>query len=370
MKKIVMGIAAVAMAASVFAADVSAKVHFEGKLFNYDGKNVSAMNIDKPAGQNYNPILSLSAGDDVAGASFVVYNNAPAVEAAAKVKVDTTGLEGDAKKTAEAAGKAAQEAMDKQMGIEGKSTSTYIADTAKYQIWFKPIDNVKFIFGHQGFNLNQEQIEWWRSDSGVESQGYGINYSADGLSIDVALLPGWGKNWMTKDDGKDIAIGSTNVKVQYSADFGTVSAGLYASDTFKTLKFGAGYNNNIEGIYFFANVLGYVASEKFNKVRVEAFAKGSVDALGWAVFIPVDIDPNAKSDAAKVGIVAKGTYQLEACQAYLYINDGNVLAKDFSMTVKPGLTGSVGAASWEVAVEMGIAKTFTVGVPVAFNFGW
>ena len=313
MKKIVGIIAAVAMiATSVFAADITAKVRLDGELFNYAG-SVSGVKINHNAGEAHNPLLAWSYGDDKSGANGKVWTIDPAMNV-------TSG---------------------------------------EFKIWFSPIDNVKLIFGHQDFNLNQEQLQWWRSQSGsAGGQGYGVNYSADGFSFDLLLAGGWGNNWLNGS-----AIGATNVKIQYGADFGTIAAILVAQDTFKDIKFGVGYNNNFDGLFMFVNVLGFVKSS-FEKVRVEAFAKGNVDSFGWAAWIPFDF--TIAGSKAAVGANVKFTFN----QFYLDIQDDNFLADSFAMTIKPGMTGSVGKAGYEVAISFGIGSSVTVAVPVNFTVEW
>ena len=143
-----------------------------------------------------------------------------------------------------------------------------------------------------------------------------------------------------------------------------------AKDTFKTLKFGAGYKNTFSGITVFENVLGYVGNEKFTKVRSETFASGNVDALSWAVWLPVDINLGDKVTVG-VGTIAKATYNAGPCSIYLYLEAAdwlaNNLAKGSAITVKPGVTGNVGTMSYEVAVETKINDPFSLSVPVSFT---
>ena len=73
MKKIVGILAAAAIATSVFAADVSAKVQLEGNLFKFNAdKSISAFDIGKPSAQTWNPIFDLAVSNDKAGAKFRV----------------------------------------------------------------------------------------------------------------------------------------------------------------------------------------------------------------------------------------------------------------------------------------------------------
>ena len=336
MKKIV-GIfaAAAVLATSVFAADISAKVQLEGNLFKYNAdKSMSALDIAKPSDQAWNPIFNTSVSNDEAGAEFCVYT-------------------GNWEK-------------------EGGWNNAWAIGATNFKIWFKPADSIKLIFGHNAFNLNQEHITWSKTDSGVDSKGYSLNYAANGISIDLGLLPGWGNGeaWMKKADGGDVEIGTTAFKFQYGADFGTVNAILVANSTFKELKFGAGYANNFSGINMFANVLGYM-NDGFNKVRIELYAEGNADALAWKVFPTCNI--NLKGDVTvEPGLLARIDYNFGAANFYLYIEDANLtkIMKGSTLTIKPGLSGNIGGAGWDVALQFNVDDPISIAVPVVFSMGW
>jgi len=335
MKKIV-GIfaAAAVLATSVFAADISAKVQLEGNLFKFGtDKSISMFDIDKPSDQHWNPVFNITTSTDNAGAEFVVY----------------TGT----------------------LGSNGSWNKAFENGSNRFKIWMSPADGFKLIFGLNGFNLNQEHINWSKSDSGVEDYGYSLNYSANGLSIDFGVLPGWQTAWMSKADGGDVAIGKTGFKFQYGADFGTVNAILVAENTFKTLKFGAGYANNFSGINIFANVLGYMADSNFNKLRAEIYAEGNADALAWKVFPVIEFSPNA-DDKVEALLYARIDYNFGAANFYLYIEDEGLtkIMKGKPLVVKPGLSGNIGGAGWDVALKFDIDEKVGVSVPVVFNMAW
>ena len=72
-----------------------------------------------------------------------------------------------------------------------------------------------------------------------------------------------------------------------------------------------------------------------------------------------------------VGTIAKATYNVGPCNIYLYLETANWLAdnlaKGSEIIVKPGVTGNVGAMSYEVAVETKINDPFSLSVPVSFT---
>ena len=73
MKKIVGILAAAAVAASAFAADVSAGVRLNGSLFNYNAaqKKMGALSLGHE-NQNYHLPISFSVSDENAGATLLL----------------------------------------------------------------------------------------------------------------------------------------------------------------------------------------------------------------------------------------------------------------------------------------------------------
>ena len=331
MKKIVGILAGAAvLASSVFAADISAKVRLEGSLFKFNAdKSMSAMEIEHAAPQHWNPVLSTSVNGDVAGAEVSFY------------------------------------AGTLEEGIGGWN-KYYTIGAKTYKIWFSPMDGLKINLGNVGTNLNQEMIDWSNTDSGVDSEGYGLAFNKDAIGIDLILCPGWGNNWMNKADGGDLEIGTTYFKFNYNGgDIGTINAMLRANATFKDLAFGVGYKNTFSGITVFENVLGYM-NNGFNKVRSETYAQQSIDAFTWQLWVPVDF--TIEGSKVAVGTIAKLSYALDACTAYLYVKSGNWLADSLGVEIKPGVTGSVGAMGWEVAADVNVAGSdVSFNVPVNFT---
>jgi hypothetical protein len=319
MKKIIGILLAGAMLTSAFAADFSAQVKMKGSLLNYNGNDFQVFKMGTDNGADYNQLLSTSVTADKAGAELKFWLNGNAV----------------------------------------------VTDTSKFKIWIQPMDMLKITFGQNGFNLNQESIDWWRSDSGIDSFGYSVNVAMNGFALDFMMAPGYNNFWF---NGKEVA--STALKAEYAADFGKINAILVANANFKDIKFGAGYANNFGGIDMWANVLGYV-NDGFNKLRVELFGKGNVDAFSWAAFVPVDINIPGKVTVA-AGLVAKVSYQLDACGVDLYINKGDVTkwGTGTSIQVRPGVRFNVGSASMEIQADMNIGDTFTLDVPLMCNLSW
>ena len=353
--------AAAILATSVFAADISAKVQLEGKLFNYDGTSeaMSMFMLDKPGSQNWNPIFNTSVNGDKAGAEFCVYTG------------NTTNAGMDVKKDGASVGSTSLNF--------GWNNGKMVAAKG-FKIWMSPADGFKLIFGSNDFNLNQEHITWSKTDSGIGGDfGYSLSYNSNGIGIDLMLNPGWDNAaWMSKAKNGDPALMPMGFKFTYGADFGTINFLLKAADgadkdgknkNFNDLKFGLGYANNFDGINIFANFLGYMQND-FNKIRVELYAEGNADALAWKVFPTVNYDLKAKKDNLAVGLVARLDYALDGFGAYLYVESANFLADPFAITIKPGVSGNLSGAGWDVALQLDIAKKTNISVPVSFNYGW
>ena len=351
MKKIVGILTAAAIATSVFAADISAKVQLEGNLFKYntDG-SMSALDIAKPGAQSWNPIFNVSVNGDNAGAEFCVATG------------DFMG----------------------KIAYWQKGYDTYASN---FKIWMSPIDGLKLTFGHNGFNLNQEHINYSKSDSGLDELfGYSLGFAKDGLSFDVMLVnpiddskvdnaPSSYKMtinpWMSMGTDNKVIIRDTAFKFQYGADFGTVNAILVAKDTFKDLKFGAAYANNFSGVNMFLNVLGYMSNSKFNKLRAELYGEGNVDALAWKLFPVIEFSPDA-ADKVEALIYARVDYALDGFGIYLYVEDEGLtkIMNGKPLVIKPGFKGNIGAASWDVAFKIDVDKKTAFSVPVVFSYAW
>ena len=238
MKKIVGIIAAVAMAASVFAVDFSAGFQLKGNLFQYDeADGARALNLNTSNSKDDKPFVFSVSGDRAGG----------------QLKLFTS---------------------------EGKTANDAVEfDAQALNIWFKPFDAVRVDLGNTDFGLNCEQITWWKGKLfGTDDWGFKATYSADALEIALFLSA---KNASWFDSGRDAAyqaaydaylepianpddtdkanavlagnaardnakaaLAEMALKFGYNADFGNISAIFDATNTFKTLKFGAGYKGS------------------------------------------------------------------------------------------------------------------------------
>lgn len=360
MKKIIGMIAAAAtIATSVFAADVSAKVKVDGSLFNFnaDGNKINALTI-KHNSEDWNPDMSFSVSGDQAGASMKFWYGG-----------DETAAKAESNKFNTVAG--------------------------AYSIWFKPFDMLKVTVGQYGTNLNQETIDWSHTESGIDTQGYALDLDVSGFFATVFFAPGWQKSWFTTAENVDATVNQLYAKLGYGADFGRVQ-GMFKLVDNNNIWFGAAYDNTFGSVKMFVNALAGIGTKTVKVgdedvtplfVRGEAFASTSFDALGISAFIAggyfgkADVgglDGGAWRVAAKgydgkhkdkvyLGATLKLTYSLGSITPYIYIKDANFLAENFSMIIKPGVTGNLGAMSWEAAVEFTAQEKIVIDVPVSFT---
>lgn len=362
MKKIVgIAVAAAMLASSIFAADVAAKVALGGSLFNYDSSTnkVGMFSVAHKA-ENWNPDLSFSVTGDNAGASFKMYS----------ADFGTSGL---------------------LTGVTDSSywrmSNTFLEAAMAYQIWLKPVDVLKITVGQIGTNLNQEQIDYGNSKTGLDSYGYGLGINTNGFALDVFLAPGWSTASNTNNYwlniGSDATVAETYAIAKYSADFGTIGAYLDAKETFKYMEFGAGFAGSADAISYFVQAIGYVnatedgkyaANKGFSLASLEAFAKGSVNAFSWAVFAKPTINiyqfSNSSAtinDQLDVFATAKVSYALDGVTPFLYVKVADCVTNSFAINVKPGINGSVGAAWWEIGVDMNFGTTTTIDVPLSLS---
>ncbi len=350
MKKIVGILAAAAVATSVFAADVSASTKINGKLFSYDNAKTFTLFTENNDSHDYaNPNITFSVSDDKAGAT---------------VKLSTDGKDKAVKMT----------------------TQT---------IWFKPVDAFKVTVGNFDVALNKEQIKWTESVTGLGGNGFLFSVNVEGFGLDLGLSKANGVDWLTKKDGEDDpAIFAFFLKAGYSADFGNIGAfvefnrctrdkswaghdylftGYYRDGVFTPeagfapkdgaiadILFGAGYNNNFDGVNLAVNVNGYMA-DKFEWVRPEIYVSGSADAFGYAAFVAptifMDSDyKDAIDQAAACQVLAKVSYKLDAATVYARFDDVDVLAKKFTSEIRIGAEGSVGAMGYNVWFQINTGK--------------
>ncbi|WP_022931132.1 hypothetical protein [Treponema bryantii] len=367
MKKIV-GIfaAAAVLATSVFAADLTAGVRLEGDLFNYNGTSESAKALMlKNANHFWQAPLTLTISDDRAGGTFKFTDN-----------------------------------------------ESNAFETGKWAIWFKPMDMLKVNLGTIDKSMNVETIDYGGRLINYDSFGASLDVNVDAFSMTFSVVSGNGTYWF--QDGKtlkaaaakkakeeaeakakeeykskaeieeagkkaeaavngaadpDASVGEFNFYAQYSADFGTISAMFDAKNTFKDLAIGAGYKNTFDPLTIFADVAFYKGADDVNGLGVDADVVFAQDALNAQAYVQWKANNLEKIEKGTMDLLAlaKVSYTLDAGTVYLYFKDADLMADDFSCTIKPGFTSKVSIMDYEIAVKFDIAKKVDISVPVNFK---
>ena len=353
MKKIVGIIGAALLASSIFAVDFSAGVRLQGSLFNFNDGAVTIFE-EHHENQFYHKPISFAISSDRAGGQLKL--------------TDVT---------------AAQVPLKNK---DNQEVSPVITDA--WSIWFKPVDALKITVGRWSTNLNQEHIGWCNTDSGIETDGYALSLGLDSFSWDLFLASGDGKWFVTIPKEGDAAVAELYTKFQFGADFGTVNAMFNAINTFKDFRFGAGLNLAGLPVGLWFNVIGIYAAEDFQRIRVEADVSGNVDSLGYELFLAGGYNMATNVGAANaftgvegwhvggtygiaepeafVGFYAKLSFPIGNLGGFVELKDGNVLAKDFNMTINPGFTANVGGCEIKAGINLTAAKKVVVDVPVEF----
>lgn len=379
MKKIVMGIAAVACAATMFAADISAQLQIDGDLLNYSKDGTKALKVkdyDPSGSSDY--LWKLSVNGDKAGAEIWSWN-----------------LDGS---------------------VSEKS------------IWLKPIDSLKLTVGNMTvYSCWNPQFGWWAKNLAFEKYGVKAEYTNGSLGVEAAIsIPmvenekkeeergywfdnsqadGWNKVsdfivsatyaldagkaqvWVGKGagvhphgftgwDASDLGFGAVwgncphmqnGYFVDVAATFvnGPISetqSNLWADPAEAERDDGFAFEKLVSQIYgqYFTNGFG---AQLINVVKFTPASMIRGENTGWAW--------QKAAAEFKYGFEAKLSYAIGAYTPYLQINGYDIMDK--KLTLDLGTTTSVGACAIDAKVEMPInfadyAFSFSVPVQVSLTF--
>jgi hypothetical protein len=377
MKKIVGIIAAVAMAASVFAVDFSAGFQLKGNLFSYSDDGVKALDLNTGNSKDDKPFI-FSVNGDRAGGQLKLFTN-EAVTANDAVEFDAQAL----------------------------------------NIWFKPFDGLRIDLGNSDFGLNCEQITWWRGKLyGTDDWGFKATYNKDAFEValflsaknapffantvtiagdnaykaayDAALAgitdPTEAQINAAKAAGdaakalalaagdKESLMGEMALKLGYNADFGNISAIFDATSKFDVLKFGAGYKGSFGASSIFADVLFTKAAA--NGLGFDVDYKYSADALTIELYAGIIAgDISNFSDTMIVPLMAKVNYSLNGGALYAKFVSNDVTHTDVKVDgykateIEAGYDGNLGAIAYNVALNYNMGdKVFAVPFWVRLSF--
>ena len=334
MKKIITGIAALAMLTSVFAVDFTAGFQLKGEVFSFDGasKDVGVFKLSHENTKDDKPFI-FSVSSEKAGGTLKFYDDAT-----------------------------------------GDIVANY------WNIWFKPLDMLKIDLGNHDTKLNCESITWWMGKVlGTSDWGIKATFSFDALSISAMLNAANGAYWASKPNKGDFSLGETALYASYGADFGTISALFVAKDTFKNIAIGAGYKNTFGSITMFADAaFNYVdkkADAYKNNTRsnlaVDADVKYAQDALSAEAYVKwtaSDIE-NIKKDTMDIMLQAKVGYNVSGGTVYVKFVDKDVLnfLKESNLdTLELGFDGYMGAMSYNIAAKVSSTWAGKINFSVPF----
>ena len=337
MKKIVMGIAAVAMAASMFAADVSGRVKMDTKVFNtaakeYDKdaiKDASAHKVfSRPASMGWdedNTFLKFAASTENSGAELWLQDE-------------------DAK-------------------------------FAQYSIWFKPVDALKVtigdIFVQDGV---RGTFAWWDYSVWYKHQNailVNANVGPVALEVACADLIDWDKKgygmvgdfWVGATFGLGDA-GSLKVVATKGADLrcygmggwgnaGNLTVGIaYDNQPWQTTGYNASAFVKFNGDWKFERVFGQVNGQ----LILDAVNLRLVNVYGYA-------------DKFKYGFLARAELKtIDNVTPYAEVRGQDIMDK--KLTANLGCETAVGgcAINAYINVNMNFGGSTTVAMPVEFTF--
>ena len=407
MKKIV-GIlsAAAVLAASVFAADVSASAGLSSTLFesDTDGKVVVLGSLANKQTADYATLFSLQYSSDVAGGGVKYWGNADNVKFGA------------------------------------------------FNVWFKPMEGLKLSFMENELGLFGDKYNGYEAHAVAKvNNGYGVEYSISGLTFNLNFVPEFaGKANRDACAG----INEFGLKAAYAADFGNVAVIADFNNgpdkdgesvNFNSFKVGAGYSGKIADVVDLVGTVGFQYNQdgnkdsdgnytdhftgklggqklafqkRLNKLLATVSAGGNIDAFGWAVCVPATVEfvtfpyENVLFSLSlpaelKLGLQVSASYKIGniGLKAYfesadLFVHDIDV-AKSAEETAKANenlnigdtikvkevknnyfagnfgveVTGNVGAASWKVKPDLSIntkkdaeKTTFKISFETGINF--
>ena len=376
MKKIVAGLAALAMAASVFAVDVASMIQIDGDLMNYDGsdfKMIMAKDYDPSGSSDY--VWKLSASGDKAGAEIWSW-----VKDLTTTTTTTTTL---------------NDTDDPEDGIPDTATSSSTSTTSsilsQYSLWFKPFDWLKVtvgnIYASSAFN---PQFGWWAKHTEYSKYGYQCDFTFDALTLRLALGEGKGNYWLDCSQSGFAMIGSFWFDVQYNlGSIGTVQAYVskevdnhphgFNTFAYDCLVAGAAFGNNpyMQNGYYVELSAAFGASEywktevyDFDKLLASVYGQYFVNGFGFQMINLAQLQKSGDAMKFRYGFEFKGTYALDSgWTPYVQINGYEIMDK--KMEIDLGISGSVGSCTittWAaLPLEFASGYKFNFSVPVQFT---
>ncbi len=367
MKKIVGILAAAAIATSVFAVDISARLVQKGSIAGgVEDGTTYFLGIGKTH-QKDADLIEFSSSTDNAGASFRLWADFAENEA---VKV------------------------------------RYMS------FWCKPVDMLKITIGRNAPGLFTEKIDWWkigtaeklvnvngwggvgRYSSAVMGDGYGINlelYPIEGLTIGAQFIPGAGNAFFNSKvvvDGEETnTYAAWGAMVKYQVTDEIMVGGAFrdnGKDSWKQARFGVGYNGAFSGWVCGTMLLNGKAKDSgLDGVCIDNYFSYSFGFMNLQARFPVTIRTTGDDDDPSYMIYnVKASFPQEGWTPYVQVqsidldDDGTFSAcgtmhkalafKDFKFntSIHVGASFSVGAVGFDVAGVVNIDTEDNA------KFGW
>ncbi len=378
MKKIITGIAAVAMAASLFAVDFSATVQVKGDIaYGQATENSSSFNLlgIENTNQKDSDLLEVHFSGDKAGADFKFWTT---------VKENTLTVR-------------------------------------SLKVWFKPMDMMTVSVGNVGLYLYTERLNWWKvpmagsvsqfgsweekwsSAAGLkEDLGLTLEVTPiDGLYLGAGVAPGAGSSLLAVSSSKN---GDTTTTTDSYLAWGAVAKYTFSDlglsigaayrddgkDNVKLLTIGAdfskdsfygflqgklNFDDHSDGNYSFA-------ADKYGMtlrgVTIDNYLSYNFGFMNLQATLPVtirglvayDTDAEKKADPSYMTARIKASFPIDAITAYVVVgsdegfNNGpagsagkcvwtfdDTFGDNFNIYVNPGVSFNVGACALDIGAE-------------------
>ena len=342
MKKIVAGLAALAMAASVFAVDIAADMYLEGDIATWtqSTKTFSALQLKTWNADNdgNHRAITLSASTDTVGATF--------------------GL------------------------------ATVDIQLAGYSLWFKPVDSLKVTFGNVGTkNIAFPNFADWNAYAAFWPYGAQVDFTKDAFAMTCILGPGADTSWFSIAKGTKFwdAINPFWFDARYTTSAGTIQ--LYAGKGLTIANVATSYSwkpNFAVGLAwahmpwqqngYYADVClvmddswkvqtigGNIGGQLyFGALKLEAFSYLTYATEAWG---PDWGTGPTKAKGFRATPEFKVSYALDAGTVSLRGNLRDVQDKTF--TIIPAWDATFGAMTYEIAVNVDFdaGKFKSISVP-------
>lgn len=322
MKKIVMAVAAIAMAATMFAADVAAAVQGYGDLFSITTAKDAKVNVlgwNDPWDRQfswYSTGIGFSATADKAGVSFELDN--------------------------------------RDLNVKNSV------------FWIQPLDMVKIALGANSIGLAKETIDYAGTVYNTDYEGWKVSVTPiDGLAIDLGLVTTANGGWTTGYYIANGVIGQTIAAVSYDAgDIAKVTVVYDYNNKKNTI--GVDYVGNFAGVMV-SPAVAYVIEDQ--ALAADLYVTANVAGVGIQAYTKYDADFDGKTNA--VAVNTKFSYGTPIGTASLQFKDDNLLADAFKAMVKADLAFNCGSAGMNVGIQADIdtnaGEATKISVPFQYN---